>query len=142
MTRSLRFMEGFGIHTFRMVNAEGKSTFVRFHWKPRLGVQSLIWDESAKLQGADNDSHRPTTAERCHDGIAGNQGRIERRQVVVEPITLRTREVEGDSHRRGRIRPSPCLGQASLAHTSIRRSGCLARSARTIFSTCAAASSG
>ncbi|WP_081969428.1 catalase [Paracoccus sanguinis] len=56
--RSLRFMEGFGIHTFRMVNAEGKSTFVRFHWKPRLGVQSLIWDESAKLQGADNDFHR------------------------------------------------------------------------------------
>ena len=56
--RSLRMMEGFGVHTFRLVNATGKSTFAKFHWKPRLGVQSLVWDESAKLQGADNDFHR------------------------------------------------------------------------------------
>ncbi len=56
--RSLRMMEGFGVHTFRLVNDEGKSTFVKFHWKPKLGVQSLVWDESAKLQGADNDFHR------------------------------------------------------------------------------------
>ncbi len=56
--RSLRFMEGFGIHTFRLINSEGKGSFVRYHWKPRLGIQSLIWDESAKLQGADNDFHR------------------------------------------------------------------------------------
>ena len=56
--RSLRMMDGFGVHTFRMVNAKGKSSFVKFHWRPRLGVQSLVWDESAKLQGADNDFHR------------------------------------------------------------------------------------
>ncbi len=56
--RSYRMMEGFGVHTFRLVNAKGKSTFVKFHWKPKLGLQSLVWDESAKLQGADNDFHR------------------------------------------------------------------------------------
>ncbi|MDO5528782.1 MAG: catalase [Paracoccus sp. (in: a-proteobacteria)] len=56
--RSLRMMDGFGVHTFRLINDEGRSTFVKFHWKPRLGVQSLVWDESAKLQGADNDYHR------------------------------------------------------------------------------------
>lgn len=56
--RSLRTMEGFGVHTFRLVNAEGKSTFVKFHWRPKLGMQSLVWDESVKLQAADNDFHR------------------------------------------------------------------------------------
>ena len=56
--RSYRMMEGFGVHTFRLVNAKGKSTFVKFHWKPKLGLQSLVWDESAKIQGADNDFHR------------------------------------------------------------------------------------
>ncbi len=56
--RSLRTMEGFGIHTFRLVNAEGKSTFVKFHWKPKQGVQSTIWDEAVKIAGADPDFHR------------------------------------------------------------------------------------
>ncbi len=56
--RSLRMMEGFGIHSFRLLNAEGKSTFVKFHWRPKLGLQSTVWDEAAKLQGADNDFHR------------------------------------------------------------------------------------
>ncbi len=56
--RSYRMMQGFGVHTFRLVNAKGEATFVKFHWKPKLGVQSLLWDESAKLQGADNDFHR------------------------------------------------------------------------------------
>jgi catalase len=56
--RSLRMMEGFGIHSFRLVNASGESTFVRFHWRPRLGLQSTVWDEAVKLQGADNDFHR------------------------------------------------------------------------------------
>ncbi len=56
--RSLRMMEGFGIHTFRLVNARGKSTFVKFHWKPKLGIQSTVWDEALKLQAADNDYHR------------------------------------------------------------------------------------
>ncbi|MEG3148751.1 catalase [Sphingomonas sp. ZT3P38] len=56
--RSLRTMEGFGIHTFRLVNARGKSTFVKFHWKPKQGVQSTIWDEAVKIAGADPDFHR------------------------------------------------------------------------------------
>lgn len=56
--RSFRTMQGFGIHTFRLVNAKGKSTFVKFHWKPKLGLQSTLWDEALKLQAADNDFHR------------------------------------------------------------------------------------
>jgi catalase len=56
--RSLRTIEGFGIHTFRLVNAKGQSTFVKFHWKPKLGLQSTVWDEAVKLAGADPDFHR------------------------------------------------------------------------------------
>ncbi|AJY48353.1 catalase [Martelella endophytica] len=56
--RSFRFMEGFGVHTFRLVNAEGKSTFVKFHWKPKQGMQSVMWNEALKLNGADPDFHR------------------------------------------------------------------------------------
>ncbi len=56
--RSFRMMEGFGIHTFRLVNAQGKSTFVKFHWRPMLGTFSLIWDEAVKVSGADPDFHR------------------------------------------------------------------------------------
>ncbi len=56
--RSLRMIDGFGIHTFRFVNAEGKSTFVKFHWRPTIGTASLVWDEAVKLQGADSDFHR------------------------------------------------------------------------------------
>ncbi|WZO96115.1 catalase [Isosphaeraceae bacterium EP7] len=56
--RSFRFMEGFGVHTFRLVNAEGKSTFVKFHWKPKQGLQSVVWNEAVKINGADPDFHR------------------------------------------------------------------------------------
>lgn len=56
--RSLRMMEGFGIHTFRFVNAEGKSCFVRFHWKPLLGIHGVTWEEAVKINGADSDYHR------------------------------------------------------------------------------------
>ncbi|HCR78574.1 MAG TPA: catalase HPII, partial [Alcanivorax sp.] len=56
--RSLRFMEGFGVHSFRMVNAKGESTFVKFHWKPKLGMQSVVWNEALKINGADPDFHR------------------------------------------------------------------------------------
>ncbi len=56
--RSFRFMEGFGVHTFRFVNAEGESTFVKFHWKPKLGLQSVLWNEAVKINGADPDFHR------------------------------------------------------------------------------------
>ena len=56
--RSFRFMEGFGVHTFRFVNEEGASTFVKFHWKPKLGLQSVTWNEAVKINGADPDFHR------------------------------------------------------------------------------------
>ncbi len=56
--RSFRFMEGFGVHTFRLVNAQGKSTFVKFHWKPKQGLQSVTWNEAVKINGADPDYHR------------------------------------------------------------------------------------
>jgi len=56
--RSFRFMEGFGVHTFRMVNAQGEGTFVKFHWRPKLGMQSVLWDEALKINGADPDFHR------------------------------------------------------------------------------------
>jgi catalase len=56
--RSFRMIEGFGVHTFRLVNAAGKSTFVKFHWRPKLGMQSVLWDEAIKISGADPDFHR------------------------------------------------------------------------------------
>ena len=56
--RSFRMMEGFGIHTFRLVNEQGKSRFVKFHWKPLLGVHSVAWDEAQKISGKDPDFHR------------------------------------------------------------------------------------
>ena len=56
--RSLRMIEGFGVHSFRLLDAQGRSTFAKFHWRPELGIQSTVWDEALKLQGADNDFHR------------------------------------------------------------------------------------
>ncbi len=56
--RSFRMMEGFGVHTFRMINAKGDMKLVKFHWRPKLGTFSLIWDEAVKISGADPDFHR------------------------------------------------------------------------------------
>jgi catalase len=56
--RSLRMMEGFGIHTFRLINDKGEAHFVKFHWKPSLGVHSVTWEEAVKINGADADFHR------------------------------------------------------------------------------------
>jgi len=56
--RSYRHMQGFGVHSFILVNAEGKRSFVKFHWTPKLGVHSLVWDEALKLNGQDPDFHR------------------------------------------------------------------------------------
>ena len=56
--RSLRMMEGFGIHTFRLVNERNEARFVKFHWKPLLGVHSVLWDEAVKISGRDPDFHR------------------------------------------------------------------------------------
>jgi catalase len=56
--RSYRMMQGFGVHTFRLVNADGESVFVKFHWNPKQGTHSLDWDEAVKISGADPDFHR------------------------------------------------------------------------------------
>ena len=68
LTRSFATMEGFGIHTFRFVNKEGKSTFVKFHWKPKAGLASTIWDETVKVAGADPDFQRRDLFERIGRG--------------------------------------------------------------------------
>jgi len=66
--RSLRMMEGFGVNTFRLVNRSGKSTFVKFHWRPVLGTQSTTWDEAVKIAGADQDYHRRDLFENVQAG--------------------------------------------------------------------------
>jgi catalase len=66
--RSYRMMQGFGVHTFRLVNEQGKSTFCKFHWKPLLGTHSLVWDEAAKIMGADPDYHRRDLWEAIESG--------------------------------------------------------------------------
>ena len=68
LPRSLRMIEGFGIHSFRLLNAKGVSTFVKFHWRPKLGLQSTIWDETVKIAGADPDFHRRDLFEAIHAG--------------------------------------------------------------------------
>lgn len=66
--RSLRMMQGFGVHTFRLVNAKGASVFCKFHWKPLLGTHSLVWDEAVKISGADPDFHRRDLWEAIESG--------------------------------------------------------------------------
>ena len=66
--RSLRMIEGFGVHTFRLVNAKGVSRFVKFHWRPKLGAQSVVWDEAVKINGADPDFHRRDLWEAIENG--------------------------------------------------------------------------
>ncbi|ASV69816.1 catalase HPII [Cytobacillus kochii] len=66
--RSFRTMEGFGVHTFRLVNKNNEARFVKFHWKPVLGLHSLIWDEAQKLGGADADFHRRDLWENIEEG--------------------------------------------------------------------------
>ncbi|QDI04276.1 MULTISPECIES: catalase [Xanthomonas translucens group] len=66
--RSLRMIEGFGIHSFRLLDDNGNSTFVKFHWRPKLGLQSTVWDEAVKLAGADPDFHRRDLFEAIQQG--------------------------------------------------------------------------
>jgi catalase len=66
--RSLRMMEGFGVHTFRFINERNKSTFVKFHWKPLLGVHSVAWDEAQNISGKDPDFHRRDLWEAIESG--------------------------------------------------------------------------
>jgi len=66
--RSFRMMEGFGVHTFRFINQQGKAQFVKFHWKPLLGVHSVVWDEAQKISGQDPDFHRRDLWEAIENG--------------------------------------------------------------------------
>lgn len=66
--RSLRMMEGFGVHTFRLINADGKAHFVKFHWKPALGIHSLVWDEAQRIAGKNPDFHRQDLYEAIEKG--------------------------------------------------------------------------
>ena len=66
--KSLRSMQGFGVHTFRLINAEGRSSFVKFHWRPTVGTCSLVWDEAQKLAGKDADFHRRDLWESIESG--------------------------------------------------------------------------
>ncbi len=66
--RSLRMMQGFGVHTFRLINATGESVFCKFHWKPLFGTHSLVWDEAVKISGADPDFHRRDLWEAIESG--------------------------------------------------------------------------
>ncbi|MEO5877148.1 MAG: catalase [Streptosporangiaceae bacterium] len=68
LPRSYRTMEGFGIHTFRLVNAEGDTVLVKFHWKPKAGVHSLMWEEAQLINGADPDFHRRDLADAIEAG--------------------------------------------------------------------------
>ncbi|SEH75037.1 catalase [Rheinheimera pacifica] len=66
--RSYRMMQGFGVHTFRLVNQQGEAVFCKFHWKPLLGTHSLVWDEAVKISGADPDFHRRDLWEAIESG--------------------------------------------------------------------------
>jgi len=66
--RSFRMMEGFGVHTFRFINARGKARFVKFHWKPLLGLHQVVWDEAQKISGKDPDFHRRDLWEAIEEG--------------------------------------------------------------------------
>jgi len=68
LARSLRMIEGFGVHSFRLLDAAGRPTFVKFHWRPELGLQSTIWDEAVKIAGADPDFHRRDLFEAISSG--------------------------------------------------------------------------
>ena len=67
--RSYRMMQGFGVHTFRLVNADGATVFCKFHWTPKTGTHSLVWDEAAKINGADPDFHRRDLWEAIEAGV-------------------------------------------------------------------------
>jgi catalase len=82
LPRSYRMMEGFGVHTFRFVNDEGRSRFVKFHWKPLLGAHALVWDEVQKLAGKDPDFNRRDLWESIE---MGDHPEFELGVQVVEP---------------------------------------------------------
>ena len=100
---SLRMMQGFGVHTYRLVNARGESQFVKFHWKPKLGTHSLVWDEAVKISVADSDFHRRDLWEAIESGeyaFAGGseQPRRSHRLAGEKPGQTKVWERRGEWH--------------------------------------------
>ena len=119
--RSFRFMEGFGVHTFRFVNAEGKSTFVKFHWKPKLGMQSVVWNEAVKINGADPDFHRRDlwNAIQAGDYPGMGTGRAALRRGLRRASSTSTCSTPPRSSRRRRCRSGVSAGWCSTARSTI-----------------------
>jgi catalase len=90
LPRSLRMIEGFGVHSFRLINGAGESTFVKFHWRPKLGLQSTVWDETVKIAGADHLAKRQRRLYCLGENTAMGAGNI-RSSIGV---TARSVEVE------------------------------------------------
>ena len=143
--RSYRMMEGFGVHTFRLVNAEGKARFVKFHWKPLLGVHSLVWDEAQKIAGKDPDFHRRDLWEAIEHGdfpeyelgvqIVEEEDELKLRLRPARPDQARARGAGAGAARRqddaqpqpgqllrrdraGRLPPRPTSSRASTSPTT------------------------
>ncbi len=121
--RSYRMMEGFGVHTFRLVNAQGESKLVKFHWKPKLGTHSLVWDEAVKISGADPDFHRRDLWEAIeageYPGVGTRPADLHRRRRAEVQLRLSRR----DQDRAGRTR----AGAARRAHGAEPQPGQLLR---------------
>ena len=98
--RSFRMMQGFGVHTFRFVNADGESRFVKFHWSPTAGTHSLAWDEAVKISGADPDFHRRDLWEAIEAGAYPEW------ELAVQVFT--ERDADEVQLRRARCRPRSC----------------------------------
>ncbi len=122
--RSFRFMEGFGVHTFRLVNAEGKSTFVKFHWKPKLGMQSVVWNEALKINGMDPDFHRRDLWDAIQIGRLSGMGAgaaIVRRGVRRQVCFRRARRDQDHSGGRGAGAARRAAGARSRRRQFLRR---------------------
>ncbi len=122
--RSLRMIEGFGVHSFRLINDAGESTFVKFHWRPKLGLQSTIWDEAVKIAGADPDFHRRDMFEAI---TAGNFPEWEfavqlftQEEADKIPVRSSGRD-QADSRRTGALESDRPHGAGSLAGQFLRR---------------------
>jgi len=111
LPRSYRMMEGFGVHSFRLVDAGGVSTFVKFHWLPKLGLQSTTWDEAVKLAGSDPDFHRRDLFE------ALDQGKFPEWELAVQLFT----QAEADLFPFDHLDPTKLLTEELVPLTVVGR---------------------
>ena len=141
--RSYRMMQGFGVHTFRFVNAEGESRFVKFHWNPVAGTHSLDWDEAVKISGADPDFHRRDLWEAIEAGAypEWELGVADVHRGAGRAVQLRRARRDQDRSRGARAGARPSGGWCSTATPTIssprpsrwrsaRRTSCRASTSR------------